>query len=94
MLHTLGATPVKEKSLSEYAAELEVNKLKTQADVLNFAAGLEQGAVNAYLGIIPSFADHALAKLSGQLAADETVHFTILSQALGRPLSPPLSFGV
>jgi rubrerythrin len=94
VLHTLGATPVQEKSLSEYASELEVSKLKTQTDVLNFAAGLEQGAVNAYLGIIPSFGDPALAKLAGQLASDETVHFAILSQALGRPLLAPLSFGV
>ena len=94
VLQTLGATPVHEKSLAEYAEELEVNKLKSQADVLNFAAGLERGAVNAYLGIIPSFADHALAKLAGQLASDETVHFAILNQALGRPLPAPLTFGV
>jgi rubrerythrin len=94
VLQTLGATPVREKSLAEYAEALEVNKLKTQADVLNFAAGLERGAVNAYLGIIPSFADHALAKLAGQLASDEAVHFAILNQALGRPLPTPLSFGV
>ena len=94
VLKTLGATPVREKSLAEYAEELEVNKLKTQADVLNFAAGLERGAVNAYLGIIPSFADHALAKLAGQLASDETVHFAILNQALGRPLPAAMSFGV
>jgi rubrerythrin len=93
VLKTLGATPVKEKSLAEYAEELEVNKLKTQADVLNFAAGLEKGAVNAYLGIIPSFSDHALAKLAGQLAADETVHFAILNQALGLALPPAMSFG-
>jgi rubrerythrin len=94
VLHTLGATAVQEKSLAEYAQELEVNKLKTQADVLNFAASLERGAVNAYLGIIPSFADRALAKLAGQLASDETVHFAILNQALGRALPAPLTFGV
>ena len=94
VLKTLGATPVREKSLAEYAEELEVNKLKNQADVLSFAAGLERGAVNAYLGIIPSFADHALAKLAGQLASDETVHFAILNQALGRPLPAAMSFGV
>jgi rubrerythrin len=93
-LQTLGAAPVKEKSLAEYAEALEVSKLKTQANVLNFAAGLERGAVNAYLGIIPSFADHALARLAGQLASDETVHFAILNQALGRPLPPAMSFGV
>jgi rubrerythrin len=94
VLQTLGATPVKEKSLAEYAEELEVNKLKTQADVLKFAAALERGAINAYLGIIPAFADHALAKLAGQLASDETVHFAILNQALGGPLPAAMSFGV
>jgi rubrerythrin len=94
VLKTLGETPVQEKSLAEYAEELEVHKLKTQVDVLNFAAGLERGAVNAYLGIIPSFADHALAKLAGQLASDETMHFAILNQALGRPLPAAMSFGV
>jgi rubrerythrin len=94
VLQTLAAAPAKEKSLAEYAEELEVNKLKTQTDVLSFAAGLERGAVNAYLGIIPSFGDHALAKLAGQLASDETVHFAILNQALGRPLPAAMSFGV
>lgn len=94
VLRTLGATPVEEKSLAEYAKALEVDKLKTQTDVLNFAAGLEDEAVNAYLGIIPAFHDRQYAHLAGQLAADETEHYTLLSQALGRPLPAPLSFGV
>jgi hypothetical protein len=29
----------------------------------------------------------------GQLAADETEHFTLLSNALGRPLPAAFSFG-
>lgn len=90
----LGGTPVAEKSLAEYAQALEVGKLKSQADVLDFALGLERGAVNAYLGIIPSFADRELAKLAGQLAADESGHFIVLTQALGRPLPAPMGFGV
>ena len=94
VIRTLGATPVQEKSLAEYAKALEVDKLKSQTDVLNFAAGLENEAVNAYLGIIPAFDDRQLAKLIGQLAADETEHYTLLSNALGRPLPGPFSFGV
>ena len=94
VIRTLGATPVQEKSLGEYAKDLEVDKLKSQTDVLNFAAGLEDEAVNAYLGIIPAFHDRQLAHLAGQLAADETEHFTLLSNALGRPLPAPFSFGV
>lgn len=93
VIQTLGATPVAEKSLAEYAEALEVSKLKTQADVLSFAAGLERGAVNAYLGIIPSFRERKLAKLAGQLAADETEHFTVLSQALSQALPAAMSFG-
>lgn len=94
VIGTLGATPVKEKSLAEYAKDLEVDKLKSQTDVLNFAASLENEAVNAYLGIIPAFHDLRHSKLAGRLAADETEHYTLISHALGRPLPPPLSFGV
>jgi rubrerythrin len=93
VIRTLGATPVQEKSLAEYAKDLEVDKLKSQTDVLNFAAGLEDEAVNAYLGIIPVFKDRQLAQLMGRLAADETEHFTLLSNALGRPLPAAFSFG-
>jgi rubrerythrin len=94
VIRSLGAAPVEEKPLAEYAKVLEVDKLKSQADVLNFAANLEDEAVNAYLGIIPAFQDRQLAKLAGQLAADETEHYSLLLQALGRPLPAPLSFGV
>jgi rubrerythrin len=94
VIRSLGAAPVEEKSVAEYAKVLEVDKLKSQTDVLNFAANLEDEAVNAYLGIIPAFQDPQLAKLAGQLAADETEHYSLLSQALGRPLPAPLSFGV
>ena len=62
--------------------------------MLDLAARLELGATNAYLGVIPSFKDNALAKVAARLAADETMHWTVLSNALGRPLPPmALSFG-
>jgi rubrerythrin len=93
VIKALGGTPVTEKSLADYAKDLDVGKLKSQADVLDFASGLERAATNAYLGIIPSFTDRGLAKLVGQLATDEREHFTVLTQALGRPLAAPLTFG-
>jgi hypothetical protein len=37
VIRTLGATPAREKSLAEYAKVLEVDKLKSPSDVLNFA---------------------------------------------------------
>lgn len=90
----LGGAPVMSKSLSDYAAALNAGSLKSQTDVLSLAARLEMGAANAYLGVIPSFSDKQLAKVAGRLAADETMHWTALAGALGRPLpASALSFG-
>ncbi|MES2841859.1 MAG: hypothetical protein V4794_16380 [Pseudomonadota bacterium] len=47
------------------------------------------------LSVIPALGDRELAKVAARLAADETMHCTVLTSALGRPLPPPgaLSFG-
>jgi rubrerythrin len=93
-IQKLGGTPVAEKTLDEYAKALRADTLKNQTDVLDLAARLELGAVNAYLGVIPAFGDKGLAKVAGRLAADETLHFALLNNALGRPLpAGALSFG-
>ncbi|MGV3626253.1 MAG: ferritin-like domain-containing protein [Betaproteobacteria bacterium] len=90
----LGGRPVTEKTLADYAKALQADTLKNQGDVLNLAARLEMGAANAYLGVIPSFKDAALAKVAARLAADETMHWTALATVLGRPLPvAALSFG-
>ena len=90
----LGGKPVEAKPLGEYAAALKADVLKSQTDVLKLAARLERGAANAYLGVIPSFEDSGLAQVSGRLAADETMHWTVLAQVLGQPLpTAALSFG-
>ena len=93
-IRKLGGTPVAEKSLDEYAKALNAVALRSQSDVLDLAARLELGATNAYLGVIPSLGSKDLAKVAARLAADETMHFTVLTSALGRPLPPgALSFG-
>ncbi len=93
-IQKLGGTPVAEKKLDEYARALKADTLKNQADVLDLAARLELGATNAYLGVIPAFGNKDLAKVAARLAADETMHFTVLTSALGRPLPMgALSFG-
>jgi hypothetical protein len=93
-IRKMGGTPVTEKSKNEYAMALNASTLKNQADVLRLAARLERGATNAYLGVIPSFADKGLAQVAGRLAADETMHWSILANALGDPLpQKALSFG-
>ena len=92
-LRKLGGEPVREKTESEYAKELNVDRLKNNDDVLSFAASLELGATNAYLGVIPSLTDKQLGKIAARLAADEAAHFSLLNFALGRPLPASLGFG-
>jgi len=90
----LGGTPVAEKPLDEYARVLKADTLESQADILELAARLELGATNAYLGVIPAFKDAGLAKVAGRLAADETMHWSILSSAMGKPMPmAALTFG-
>jgi hypothetical protein len=92
----LGGTPAAEQSMDAYtkSSKLNVAAIKSQGDVLALAQRLELGAANAYLGVIPAFADRELAKIAGRLAADETMHYTALTQALGGKLpSGALSFG-
>lgn len=93
-IQKLGGKPVAEKSLDDYAKALNAAMLKNQADVLMLAARLELGATNAYLGVIPSLKDPGLGQVAARLAADETMHWTVLAQATGKALpSGALSFG-
>jgi rubrerythrin len=82
-IQQMGGKPVDPKSREEYADGLEVSSIKGQADILRLAQRLERGAANAYLGVIPSFADKGLAQVSAKLASDETAHWALLSQVLG-----------
>jgi rubrerythrin len=93
-IRKMGGKPVAEKSKAEYAAALNAPSLRGQADVLKLAARLERGAANAYLGVIPSFRDKALAQVAARLAADETMHWTALAGTLSESLpAKALSFG-
>jgi rubrerythrin len=75
----LGGKPVAAKSKYLFPTET----LKTQADVLRFAASLEKGAVSAYLGAVPAFGDRDLAKAAASILGDEAMHWAVLRQALG-----------
>lgn len=77
----LGGVPGEAKKPADY--KFPTNKLKTDTDVLRFAAGLEKGAVSAYLGAIPLFENRDLAKAAGSILGDEAMHWAILRQALG-----------
>ena len=64
------------------------DKLKTQADVLRFAAQLEKGAVSAYLGAVPVFNNRDLAKAAASILGDEAMHWAVLRNALGEDPVP------
>lgn len=82
----LGGKAVAEKSRDEYLTGLNASSIKSATDIVKLAQRLELGAVNAYLGVIPSFVSKDLAAVSGKLAADEVLHYTALTQALGEQL--------
>lgn len=75
----LGGTPAEGKQHYDFPTD----KLKTQEDVLRLAAGLEQGAVSAYLGAVPKFADRELARAAASILGDEAMHWAVLRQAVG-----------
>ena len=75
----LGGKPALAKAKYNFPTE----KLKTQADVLQFAASLEKGAVSAYLNAVPLFGNPDLAKAAASILGDEAMHWAILRNALG-----------
>lgn len=83
LITSAGGKPVEAKTDAEYIKDLNIASLKTEADVIKFAAGLEQGAANAYVGQITAIQDKQLAHLFAQLGTDEAVHWAILNNASG-----------
>lgn len=78
-IEKLGGKPVAAKAKYSFPTE----KLKTQADVLRFAASLEKGAVSAYLGAVPVFGNRELAKAAASILGDEAMHWAVLRNAVG-----------
>ncbi len=75
----LGGVPVGPRQ----AYDFPVAQLRTQADVLRFAASLEQGAVTAYLAAVPMLDDRELARAAASILGDEAMHLAVLRYALG-----------
>jgi rubrerythrin len=80
----LGGTPNKAKDKYDFPTA----SLKSQADVLRFAAKLEQGAVSAYLGAVPLFQNRDLSHAAASILGDEAMHWAVLRQALGEAPVP------
>jgi len=82
----LGGKPAEAKNTADY--KFPTAKMKTQTDVLHFAANLEKGAVSAYLGAVPQFADRDLAKAAASILGDEAMHLATWRQVLGENPAP------
>lgn len=80
----LGGRPVAARARYDFPVE----QLKSQADVLRFAARLEQGAVSAYVGAVPLFGNRELSKAAATILGDEAMHWAVLRQALGEKPVP------
>lgn len=80
----LGGQPTEAKARYSFP----VDTLKSQADVLRFAAMLEKGAVSAYLGAVPIFGNRELARAAASILGDEAMHWATLRSALGEPPVP------
>lgn len=80
----LGGTPAEARERYVFPTDT----LKSQADVLGFAAGLERGAVSAYLGAVPLFHGRELATVAASILGDEAMHWAVLRQALGQDPVP------
>ena len=80
----LGGHPADAKAKYTFPVET----LKTQNDVLRFAAGLEKGAVSAYVAAVPLFKDRELSKAAASILGDEAMHWAVLRQALGEEPVP------
>ncbi|HXQ41823.1 MAG TPA: ferritin-like domain-containing protein [Candidatus Udaeobacter sp.] len=78
----LGGMPVMAKDPSAY--NFPVGDLKSQADVLQFAANYEKGAASAYLDAVPALGDRDLAKAAASILGDEAMHWAVLLNALGQ----------
>jgi rubrerythrin len=87
----LGGTPVKAQRTADYG--FPVASLRTQADVLRFAADYEKGAASAYLGAVPVFRDRELARAAASILGDETMHWAVLRNALGENPVPSAFIG-
>ncbi len=87
----LGGDPIKTKTWEQYASEFPPPPLKSQADVLRYAASLEKSAAIASVASVARFSSPELALLAASIAGVEAMHWSALLGALGEnPV--PVSF--
>lgn len=86
-IRRLGGEPIEPKTITEYAEQLEADKIGSQEDILRLALRLETGAASAYLGLIEPLKNTDLHVLVARLAADEAAHAATFMIDLNIPIS-------
>lgn len=84
----LGGKPADSKSWAEYAAAAPPPPLKSQEDVLRYAAKLESGAASGTLATVAQFTSPKLAQLAASIVGVEAMHWAVLRSALGEAPVP------
>ncbi|OYT69692.1 MAG: ferritin, partial [Chloracidobacterium sp. CP2_5A] len=88
-IRKLGASPA--VALASYSFKDKNGapvELKTAAEVLVFALGLEAGAASAYLGLLPQLASKAMLPVVAGVACDEAQHAAALRLLLRQQPAP------
>lgn len=77
----MGGTPIAKQDKYDLG---DLSGIKTEADVLGFALGLEQQAAVTYLKVAGNFMDKALIPVVAGIGANEAQHAALLRFALGQ----------
>ena len=87
----LGGNPVETKTWEQYASEFPPPPLESQADILRYAASLEQSGASASVASVGKLSSPELIQLVASIAGVEAMHWSALLGALGEnPV--PVSF--
>ena len=84
----LGGDPVRTKTWDQYASEFPPPPLESQADILRYAASLEQSGASASTASVGEFSSPDLARMVASIAAVEAMHWSVLLGALGEDPVP------
>ena len=75
-------------------APLDTPTLQTEADILNYAYGVERTLANGHLTAVPAFRNRDFAKTAASILGVETTHVALLAEALRKGNAYPSSFVV
>lgn len=90
-IQRLAGLPIEPDSWEQYASESPPPPLKSQEDVLRYAAYLERSGASATLATVSKLSSRELAELAASIAGVEAMHWAVLLGALGEnPV--PVSF--